>query len=96
MAVSGITNAVSVTADTPIPAPSSRPGRRAVGGRNDRGQLGNNSTADSATPVKPTLGLVDSVTAGVFHTCALLDDASLWCWGANDYGQVGDSSTMTA
>ena len=93
VAVSGITNAVSVTAGYAHTCAVLATGQARCWGRNDRGQLGNNSTTDSATPVKPTLGLVDSVTAGVFHTCALLDDASLWCWGANDYGQVGDSST---
>lgn len=29
------------------------------------------------------------LSAGGSHTCAILTDGSLWCWGANDYGQLG-------
>ena len=32
---------------------------------------------------------VRQVTAGAFHTCALLDDKSMWCWGKNDDRQLG-------
>ncbi|MBL8715624.1 MAG: RCC1 repeat-containing protein, partial [Myxococcales bacterium] len=28
--------------------------------------------------------------AGDAHTCARLHDATVTCWGASDYGQVGD------
>jgi len=62
-------------------------------GRNDHGQLGNNSTADSASAVRPALPAVQSVSAGVFHTCALLADQTVSCWGANTYGQIGDGTT---
>jgi alpha-tubulin suppressor-like RCC1 family protein len=33
------------------------------------------------------------IQAGYSHTCALLDDASVKCWGGNDYGQLGQSDT---
>lgn len=29
------------------------------------------------------------ITAGRYHTCALLDDATLKCWGSNTRGQLG-------
>ena len=29
------------------------------------------------------------------HSCALLNDGTAWCWGANDTGQLGDG-TITA
>ncbi len=35
-----------------------------------------------------------SVAAGVYNTCALLDDASVKCWGANAYGQLGQGDTL--
>jgi alpha-tubulin suppressor-like RCC1 family protein len=32
------------------------------------------------------------VAVGVRHTCATKSDGTLWCWGANASGQVGDGS----
>ena len=34
------------------------------------------------------------VQAGARHTCALLEPGSIRCWGANEYGQLGQPSTM--
>ena len=34
-----------------------------------------------------------SITAGKWHTCALLDDGSVKCWGYNGYGQLGIGNT---
>jgi len=66
-------------------------------GRNQDGQLGNgNNTTDSGTP-QPVTGLtgVVALAAGGYHTCALLNDASVRCWGRNDRGQVGDGTTIS-
>jgi alpha-tubulin suppressor-like RCC1 family protein len=30
---------------------------------------------------------------GTTHTCAIMGDAHLWCWGHNEYGQLGDGTT---
>ncbi len=38
-------------------------------------------------------GPVSRVATGAVHTCALLTDASVWCWGQNSHGQVGDGTT---
>ena len=32
------------------------------------------------------------VTAGTGHSCAIREDGTAWCWGQNDYGQLGDST----
>ncbi|MBI5514246.1 MAG: hypothetical protein HY909_10785 [Deltaproteobacteria bacterium] len=37
-------------------------------------------------------GPVRQVAVGVFHVCAVLFDESLWCWGRNEHGEVGDGS----
>ena len=37
-------------------------------------------------------GAVDS---GLSHTCAILSDHSMWCWGSNYYGQLGDPALPT-
>lgn len=35
------------------------------------------------------------IAAGDEHTLALLDDGSVWAWGHNQYGQIGDKTTNT-
>jgi alpha-tubulin suppressor-like RCC1 family protein len=37
-------------------------------------------------------GPVDDVSAGFWTTCALKSDHTVWCWGFNAYGQVGDGT----
>lgn len=64
-------------------------------GANARGQLGDGSNDDSTTPVDVT-GLTRPAVAlalGSYHACALHDDGSMSCWGANERGQLGDAST---
>ena len=64
------------------------------------GQLGNNSTASSPTPVAvDTSGVLAgksilSVSAGSFHTCVVASDNKAYCWGGNNYGQLGNNSTV--
>ncbi|KPA13576.1 BNR repeat-containing protein [Candidatus Magnetomorum sp. HK-1] len=36
---------------------------------------------------------VPSIAAGGLHTLALMEDGTVWAWGWNDSGQLGDSST---
>ncbi|MGB0152329.1 MAG: hypothetical protein ACPF92_08430, partial [Candidatus Poseidoniaceae archaeon] len=33
------------------------------------------------------------VSVGDHHTCAILDNGLLKCWGRDDYGQLGDGSS---
>lgn len=64
-------------------------------GRNSSGQLGNNTTTNSSTPVDVT-GLtsgVKYVVAGSAHSCALLTTGAVKCWGYNTNGSLGNSST---
>jgi len=67
-------------------------------GRNGVGQLGDGSTtgADEGTssPVQVAgLSDVTAIAAGSSHTVALKSDGSVWAWGYNYYGQLGDGST---
>jgi alpha-tubulin suppressor-like RCC1 family protein len=49
--------------------------------------------ATGATEVS-SLSSVIEVDSGVEHVCARLADGSVKCWGANNYGQLGNNSTV--
>lgn len=82
-------------------------GKVSCWGRNANGQLGDNTTTDRSTPVTVQIdtdpdpgntvladltGVTEVVTGG-FHTCALISDSSVRCWGFNGSGQLGDATT---
>jgi alpha-tubulin suppressor-like RCC1 family protein len=63
-------------------------------GRNESGQLGDNTTTDSSVPVE-VAGLssgVVAISAGNELTCALISGGSVKCWGSNTNGQIGDGT----
>ncbi len=64
-------------------------------GANNNGQLGDNTLVDKSTPVAVNgLGTgVASIAAGSGHSCALTTAAAMKCWGKNDVGQLGDTTT---
>ncbi len=64
-------------------------------GFNFYGQLGDGTTEDRAFPVQVAAlsDTVHAMAAGESHTCAIRRDRSVWCWGKNDRGQLGDGTT---
>jgi alpha-tubulin suppressor-like RCC1 family protein len=64
-------------------------------GSNSNGQLGNGATAGSQTTPVQVSGLtnVTAIAAGVNFSLALKSDGSVWAWGYNGSGQLGDGTT---
>jgi len=66
-------------------------------GRNSYGQLGNGQTGPgTSTPTR--VGTADDwrrIAAGGASTCAIRNNGTLWCWGLNHRGQLGDDTTKS-
>ena len=68
-------------------------------GNNMGGALGNGSTANSHVPVSVNMSgvlagkIIRRISIGAFHTCVDATDNKIYCWGSNNYGQLGNNST---
>lgn len=66
-------------------------------GQNTMGQLGrNNSSSFSAVPGQTVLdgSCWTQVSCGYRHIAAIKNDGTLWTWGRNTYGQLGDNTRI--
>ena len=73
-------------------------------GYNNNGQLGINNTTKQTSPVQVLKGSSSSATdyltgvvqvaAGGYHSLAVKNDGTVWAWGLNDNGQLGDGTTI--
>ena len=67
-------------------------------GWNGFGQLGNGTTNDSYTPTQAGLGSTPPLTSVTklggrpYFTLAVKSDGTIWAWGMNQYGQMGNNT----
>jgi alpha-tubulin suppressor-like RCC1 family protein len=64
-------------------------------GDSSSGQLGNNSLVTRSNAVQIFTGGTNwkQVSCGRLHTSAIKTDGTLWTWGQNSYGNLGDNTT---
>ena len=62
-------------------------------GANNKGQIGDTTTTTrlTATQVTSITTGATMIAAGALHTCAVVTNGGLKCWGQNTSGQIGDS-----
>ena len=66
-------------------------------GSNTDGQLGDGTLQRRNSPidVDDIPGQVTDLTVGRDHTCALTGNGEAWCWGRNEFGQLGDGTSTS-
>jgi alpha-tubulin suppressor-like RCC1 family protein len=69
-------------------------------GLNAYGQLGDGTTANKLVPTLVSgdltfVSVAASATPDGAHTCGLTTSGSVYCWGLNDHGQLGDGTLLT-
>ncbi len=99
--VTGITNAVGISAGENHTCAVLSDGTVWCWGLNSSGQLGNGTQNTSLIPVKVSgITTAMAVSAGGSsasdgHTCALLADGTVFCWGNNSFGQLGNGTSAS-
>lgn len=53
------------------------------------------SATSAGLQVTPAIPRVIKVAAGLCHTVVLKNDGTVWAWGRNDYGQLGDGTAIS-
>jgi len=93
--VSGLTSGMrSVATGSAFTCALSIDGHESCWGLNQFGQLGDGTTINRTVPApvsRITTEITDIATGG-FHSCALVRDGAVKCWGAGFFGQLGDAT----
>lgn len=66
-------------------------------GDNTYGQLGDNTVVPKSSPIQTIAGGTNwnQVAIGGDHTAAIKTDGTLWIWGRNNNGQLGDNTVVS-
>ena len=94
MTISGITTATSIATNFQHCALLTD-GTVECWGYNNNGQLGDGTTTSSFGSTVTVSGITtaSSIDLGSSHSCAVLTEGKVKCWGENDSGQLGDGTT---
>lgn len=68
-------------------------------GGNQHGQVGNSTTNSSGQKTRIQISTDNTwidIDGGYQHSVALKSDGTIWAWGYNDQGEIGDNSTTDA
>ncbi len=95
--VTGISGATAIAAGADFSLALRSDGTVWAWGHNDSGQLGDGTRtqgyAGRQTPAQVSgLTGVRAIAAGSSHAVALKTDGTVWAWGSNIYGQLGDGT----
>ena len=105
MQIVGLVGVAAVTTGDEHSCAMTTDGQVKCWGNNTYGQLGNGRTAAFVAHPTPALVVdaagspltgITSITAAARgqHTCALRSDQTVWCWGGNWHGNLGDGSEV--
>ena len=94
--VAGGNNWKSVACGTYSTAAIKNDGTLWLWGCNPYGQLGDNTVVYKSSPIQTVAGGTNwrSVASGINHTAAVKIDGTLWIWGLDNYGQLGDGTVV--
>jgi alpha-tubulin suppressor-like RCC1 family protein len=99
--VTGITDAKQVAAGGVHTCAVLKTGGVRCWGGSGSGQLGDGqrfynryTPVIAKTKTGTNLSGMTQIAAGYIHTCAMVSDASVVCWGAGAYGQIGNSAWL--
>ena len=96
--VSGLTSITAIAAGAGHNVALKNDGTIWAWGNNSNGQLGDGSATSSNIPVQVrglsgmSIGTVTAIAAGYDHTVVLKNDGTVWAWGNNATGQLGNGN----
>ena len=95
--VGGFTNWCQVSAGRCHTAAVRTNGTIWTWGDNSQGRLGDNTTVAKCSPVSVVGGFTDwcQISAGFTQTAAIRTTGTLWTWGCNNQGQLGDNTIVS-